>query len=82
MFFISTVISECYSDGDFRLVTLNTSYFMNGSVTVSGRIEVCTNRSYSSVCDYVWDPVDALVFCRNYLQNFFGIFSSNISEFD
>ena len=48
---------------------------------MTGRVEVCTNSTYSSVCDYGWDEADALVFCRNYfLNNFFGINSSNISE--
>lgn len=45
-------------DGDVRL--------MNGSVNtlISGRVEVCFNNSYGSVCNHRWDEVDATVVCR------------------
>ena len=74
------VLTQCYSEGQYQLGNANTTYLFDGSYRVTGRIEVCTNVSYSSVCDYGWDDVDALVFCRNYFSFNFGFSSSNISE--
>ena len=74
------VLSQCYSEGQYQLGNANTTYLFDGSYRVTGRIEVCTNSTYNSVCDYGWDDVDALVFCRNYFFNNLGISSSNISE--
>ena len=49
---------EVCSDGDTRL--------MNGTVNTpsSGRVEVCFNNSYGSVCGVRWDEADASVVCR------------------
>ena len=77
---ISSVVSECYSDGEIRLSNSNTTYLPDGSIVVTGRIEVCANFTYSSVCDYGWDQADARVFCRNHLQSF-GIYSNNFSKY-
>ena len=46
------------SDGNIRL--------MNGSVNTTsfGRVEVCYNNSYGSVCNDRWDVRDASVVCR------------------
>ena len=46
------------ADGDVRL--------MNGSVSTlsSGRVEVCVDNAYGSVCNDRWDEIDAAVVCR------------------
>ena len=44
------------SDGDLRLV--------NGSVPTEGRVEICRNNSYGTICDDQWDVLDARVACR------------------
>ena len=76
----SAVLALCSYDGQFRLANSNSTIRSDGSVEVSGRIEVCTNFTYGSVCDYGWDQADALVFCRNYAQNIFGVNASNVSK--
>ena len=45
------------SDWDLRLV--------NGSVLKEGRVEVCFNNTYGSICHDHWSGEDAQVVCRH-----------------
>lgn len=52
---VQTIFSNC-SDGDLRLT---------GKVTAtSGRLEVCYNRAWGTVCNYDWGNTDSRVACR------------------
>ena len=52
----STVMSDC-SDGSTRLV--------NGSNSHEGRLEVCINHAFGTVCQEAFSSDEAAVVCRS-----------------
>ena len=59
-----TDLNSCSTNGDIRLV--------NGSNDHEGRVEVCYNNRYSTVCDDFWDELDATVICRQLGYDYAG----------
>ena len=61
--------TQC-TNGDVRLVDID-----NGQPTTTsmygGRVEICDNQTWKTVCDYRWANQEAMVVCRqlNYTGN-------------
>ena len=55
MLILILLIGNCVN-GDVRLA--------DGHDSFSGRVEVCANNSWGTVCDDYWDSNDAKVVCR------------------
>ena len=76
------MISQCSLDGQLRLANVSNSLSPDGLFdAISGRVEVCYNGTFGSVCDSGWDELDARVFCTDYLSNSLEIPANVISEF-
>ena len=57
VFFITiTIIIGCNITGNIRLV--------GGTNSSEGRVEICLNNEWGTVCDQMWDDIDAGVVCR------------------
>lgn len=44
------------TEGEIRLV--------NGPNELEGRVEICLNDKFGTVCGQMWDDVDAAIVCR------------------
>jgi hypothetical protein len=76
------VISQCFSEGEFRLANVsNSPNPVNFSAVISGRVEVCYNGTYGSVCDSGWDETDARIFCNDLLTNVLQIPAEVLCKF-
>ena len=48
----------------FLLVCENNEVRLVGGNRTQGRVEVCYNSQWGTVCDHSWDASDAMVVCR------------------
>lgn len=68
---IATVVSRAVvcNQGAVRLV--------GGTATNNGRVEVCVNETWGTVCDDFWGDIDAAVICRIAGFSRFSMFVTN-----
>ena len=52
--------TACFS----AVCTYNDIRLAGGAVPTEGRVELCRNQSWGTVCDDFWDTPDAAVVCR------------------
>ena len=66
--------SNC-KDGDVRL--------RNGSTLNQGRVEICINNAWGTVCDNSWNELDGNVVCKQLGYQHVGkLIRDNILELD
>ena len=70
-FFKYTFYKELCVQGAIRL---------QGNTATSGRVEICNNNEWGSVCENLWGPADALVACRQLGFSEFG--ATNVAYLD
>lgn len=71
---LSSERSQCYSEGDLSIVNITYDNYLallvGGVFSITGRVGVCLDGVYGSVCDANWDREDATAICNSLI---FGI---------
>ena len=68
---VLTARQKSCENGEIRLV--------DGGTLLEGRVEMCYNSRWGTVCDSLWDNNDAMVVCRQ-LAAEYGLELNTISE--
>ena len=66
--YITLVWSDLCSDREVRIT--------GGSSPTIGRVEVCINSTWGTICDDAWDDSDAAVVCRQLGHSPYGVYTT------
>ena len=70
--YITTASEKMCENGVLRLV--------DGGTLLEGRVEMCFNSRWGTVCDSAWDNSDATVVCRQVATEYGLEFADNLSK--
>jgi deleted-in-malignant-brain-tumors protein 1 len=64
-------INNCEHSDDAGVRCIGTTFcsqgairLLDGSTTTEGRVEICNNNAWGTVCNDLWDNVDAEIACK------------------
>ena len=72
-------ICTCYVITSYLALCEDSTIRLQGGTQTQGRVEVCVNRTWGTVCSDFWDNVDASVVCTQLGYSRYGMLYVGLS---